>query len=449
MMVPDQDQETARMTLSSSLSAGIAGLQSNSTRLAVISDNIANSSTTGYRRGDVDFTSMVIPGNKTTYAAGGVRALAYREVSTPGAVVGTSNATDIAVNGRGFLPVTESGAIGLPAAERPFMVTPTGSFQRNEDGFLVTRSGLALTGWPTDGAGNIDPGVVRDGPASLEPIRVNPFLTTAQATSRIELGVNLPADDTAAGAPGDAYTSSIEYFDPIGRDHRINVTYTPTVPANGSSNEWTISFVDTATDPTVPVGDITVTFDDTTAGRGSIAAGGVTAGAGTTYDPATGLVTITTASGPLEIFIGPDSGGSALTQVDAPFAPLAVSADGSPAGTLTALEFDDGGFLRGIYDTGQEVTLYQVPLVDVPNPDGLRAFDNQAFGLSSESGDAFLWNANTGPVGGIEGFTLQESTVDIAEELTGLIQTQRAYSSNATVIQTVDEMLQETTNLKR
>jgi len=437
------------MTLSSSLSAGIAGLQSNSTRLAVISDNIANSSTKGYRRADVDFTSMVIPGNKTTYSAGGVKALAYRDVSTPGAVIGTNNATDISVNGRGFLPVTESGAIGLPPAERPFMLAPTGSFTRNDDGFLVTRSGLALTGWPTDGAGNIDPGVIRDGPASLEPIRVNPFLTTAQATTRIELGVNLPADDTAAGGSGDPYTSSIEYFDAIGRDNRINITYTPTVPGTGSSNEWTLSFVDTATDPLTPVGDLTVTFDTTTTGRGSLASGGVVPGAGTAYDPATGLVTITTASGPLEIYIGPDSGGSALTQVDAPFAPLAVSADGAPAGTLTSLEFDDGGFLRGIYDTGQEVTLYQVPLVDVPNPDGLRALDNQAFGLSNESGDAFLWDAGKGPVGGIQGFTLQESTVDIAEELTGLIQTQRAYSSNATVIQTVDQMLQETTNLKR
>jgi flagellar hook protein FlgE len=79
----------------------------------------------------------------------------------------------------------------------------------------------------------------------------------------------------------------------------------------------------------------------------------------------------------------------------------------------------------------------------------LTALDGQAFAPSPDSGGIFLWDANTGPVGGIVGFALQQSTVDIARELTDLIQTQRAYSSNATIIKTVDEMLQETTNLKR
>ena len=92
---------------------------------------------------------------------------------------------------------------------------------------------------------------------------------------------------------------------------------------------------------------------------------------------------------------------------------------------------------------------FQIPLVNVPNPNGLTALDAQAFAPSPDSGGIFLWDANSGPVGGIVGFALQQSTVDIARELTDLIKTQRAYSSNATVIQTVDEMLQETTNLKR
>jgi flagellar hook protein FlgE len=435
------------MTLSSSLNAGIAGLQSNATRLAVISDNIANSSTKGYRRGDVDFSSLVIPGNATTYSAGGVQAMAFRDVATPGALISTNNATDISVSGRGFLPVTDAVAVNQPADERPFMLTATGSFNRNDEGFLVTRSGLALTGWPTDAAGQIAPGIVRDGPAGLVPIRVNPFLTTAQATTRIELGVNLPADDTAAGASGAPYTSSIGYFDSVGRDNRLLVTYTPTVPATGTSDEWTLSFTDSATDPLTPIAELTVTFDPSRTGRGSLAS--VTAGPGAVFDPATGIVQITVANGPIDVLIGIPGTASPLTQLDAPFAPVGVSADGSPAGTLASLEFDRGGFLRGIYDNGQEVTLYQVPIADVPNANGLRALDNQTFGISPESGGAFLWDAGTGPVGSIESFALQESTVDIAQELTGLIQTQRAYSSNATVIRTVDEMLQETTNLKR
>ena len=101
------------------------------------------------------------------------------------------------------------------------------------------------------------------------------------------------------------------------------------------------------------------------------------------------------------------------------------------------------------YSSGFSKVIYQVPVVDVPNPNGLTVLDNQTFSLSRNSGSMFLWDAGSGPTGVIEGFALEQSTTDIANELTQLIQTQRAYSSNAKIIQTVDEMLQETTNLKR
>ena len=80
---------------------------------------------------------------------------------------------------------------------------------------------------------------------------------------------------------------------------------------------------------------------------------------------------------------------------------------------------------------------------------GLTALDGPAYSISSSSGSLYLWDAGTGPVGTVSGYSLMESTTDIAAELTDLIETQRAYSSNAKIVQTVDEMLQETTNLKR
>ncbi|MEL7112748.1 MAG: flagellar basal body rod C-terminal domain-containing protein, partial [Pseudomonadota bacterium] len=79
----------------------------------------------------------------------------------------------------------------------------------------------------------------------------------------------------------------------------------------------------------------------------------------------------------------------------------------------------------------------------------LTALDGQAYSVSGDSGSLYLWDAGTGPVGAVSGFSLMESTTDIASELTDLIETQRAYSSSAKIVQTVDEMLQETTNLKR
>lgn len=87
--------------------------------------------------------------------------------------------------------------------------------------------------------------------------------------------------------------------------------------------------------------------------------------------------------------------------------------------------------------------------MDVPNPNGLTAVDGQAYKISPTSGSFFLWNAGDGPTGAVLGYAREGSATDIASELTDLIRAQRAYSSNAKIVQTVDEMLQETTNIKR
>ena len=123
--------------------------------------------------------------------------------------------------------------------------------------------------------------------------------------------------------------------------------------------------------------------------------------------------------------------------------------DGSPVGNLTSVEVDPEGKVHAIYDSGFTRVIYQVPVIDVPNPNGLIAVNNQAYQISPDSGSFFMWDAGDGPTGDVIGFAREESTTDVAGELTQLIQTQRAYSSNAKIIQTVDEMLQETTNIKR
>jgi flagellar hook protein FlgE len=175
----------------------------------------------------------------------------------------------------------------------------------------------------------------------------------------------------------------------------------------------------------------------------------VTALAGGSYDPLTGEIAITVDGGPLSLEIGMPGSSNRLTQFSAEFAPTSVTKNGSPVGTLTSVEVDVNGYVNAIYDTGFTRRIFQVPIADVPNLNGMRAEDNQAFSVTEASGSLYLWDAGDGPTGGMIGYALQESTVDIAGELTDLIETQRAYSSNAKVIQTVDEMLQETTNIKR
>ena len=153
--------------------------------------------------------------------------------------------------------------------------------------------------------------------------------------------------------------------------------------------------------------------------------------------------------GPLDITIGELGSGTGVTQLSDSFAPTQITKDGSPVGNMTSVDVDANGFVQATFDIGITRTIYQIPLVDLPNPNGLTAMDNQTYVPSNESGSFFLWDAGDGPTGDILGYALEESTTDVAGELTALIQTQRAYSSNAKVIQTVDEMLQETTNIKR
>lgn len=435
------------MSLSSSLNAGVMGLNVNATRLAVISDNIANSSTKGYKSADVDFSSLVTAGSGSTYTAGGVRVKVVRDVAATGSLSSTGSSTDISVAGSGFLPVTLESQVGTSAQDRSLLLVPTGSFTANDQGYLVTPSGLALLGWPTSADGDVLGTVSRDSGVSLQPVRLAPFLTAAESTTSIQLGVNLPATATQAGGTGDPYTNVIEYFDTLGRPQQLSVQYTPTVPATGSSETWRVSFLDSATSPMVPVAEYDILFNGTRGGGGGVAT--VTPVGAATYNGTSGVATVNVAEGPIAVMIGAPGLVGGLTQLAAEFAPVNVVKNGAPAGNLTTLEFDQNGYLNAVYDTGQRRTLYQIPVGAVANPNALQAEDNQAFSISPESGDVYFWNAGTGPVGTVANFSLQESTVDVARELTRLITTQRAYSSNATVIRTVDEMLQETTNLKR
>lgn len=435
------------MSLSSALNAGVAGLSANATRLAVISDNIANSSTNGFRRADVDFASLVTPSGSNSFSAGGVTVATFRDVVSSGTPISTGNSTDISVSGRGMLPVTTIESVDQSAAERPFQMVATGAFTRDANGFLATSSGLALLGWPTNADGVLTGAVTRESPSSLQPVQISPFLTVSEPTTMMNLGLNLPASETEAGALGIPFETTVEYFDSVGRDSQLRAEFTPVVPATGTSNQWIVSFFDSATSATVPVAELNVEFDATRTGGGGLLS--VTPVGAVPFDPVTGITQVTVADGPIDIFIGSPSLDGGLIQLDSPFAPITVSKNGAPAGNLQTLSVNEQGLLEAIYDTGQVRPLFQIPLVNVPNPNGMIPLDGQAFAPSSDSGGIFLWDANTGPVGGISGFSLQQSTVDVARELTDLIQTQRAYSSNATTIRTVDEMLQETTNLKR
>lgn len=432
------------MSITSSLNAGISGLNANATRLSTISDNIANSATFGYRRSQTSFHSMVIGSglaNQGAYSAGGVRTSTLRLADQGGALIGTQNATDIAVNGRGFLPVTSELGANLQDGTAPMFLTTTGSFRQDANGYLRNPAGMVLMGWPAAENGTVPPNV-RDNTSGLRPIQVAMNEQASFPTSRIDMSVNLPASETLPSGAGDPSFLSVAYFDTLGLPGTLDMEFQPT----GASNTWTMSISDQTSG--AAVAEYELVFDDTSGSGGTLTSVTALDGAAP-YDPASGSVDLTMGSQQINLALGRPGEAGGLTQRGATFSPAGVTQDGFGAGNLIGLTIDANGNLDAVYDQGFRRTLYKIPLVDVPNPNGLTAVNDQSFKVSRDSGAFFLWDAGDGPVGEFEGFALQESATDVAEELTNLIQTQRAYSSNAKVIQTVDEMFQETNNIKR
>ncbi len=434
------------MTISSSLNAGVAGLNANANRLATISDNIANSQTYGYKRAQADFYSMVIHGDTTSnYTAGGVRSTNMRLIDERGPLIATNNATDLAIDGRGFLLVTDMESLSDNSTSYDIALATTGSFRPDQNGVMRTPAGQVLMGWPANADGQV-PEFPRDSVAGLTPVIFNANQYVANPTTAVTLGLNLPATGTEFGSTFAPKDYPVEYFGNLGTSETLNFNFTPTIPAvaGAPSNEWTLEVTDTASGGAV-IGVYTLTFDSSQADGGKLAS--VSTVSGGAYDPATGMISSAVGGGTIDIFIGKPLTSNGLTQLSDTFAPVSVSKDGSPVASLISVRVDTGGNLFAVYDQGFSRLIYKLPVADVPNPNGLISANNQTYAVSPDSGPFYLWDAGSGPTGSVVGFAREESTTDIAQELTALITTQRAYSSNAKVIQTAALSLAVPTDL--
>ena len=434
------------MTITSSLNAGVAGLNANANKLATISDNIANSSTYGYKRVQADFYSVVVHGDSgTMYSAGGVRSTSMRLIDERGPLIGTANSTDLAVDGRGFMAVTTIDAVSRGVGNLPISLTTTGSFKADADGIMRNQTGQVLMGWPANPDGSLG-SYSRDSFTDLIPVKVDQNQYVANPTTAISLGANLPATSTRTGATGNVETMTMKYTGNLGTLETLSYTFTPTVPATGASNEWTMTIADSASDG-AQIAEYTLTFDGAMGSGGTLAS--IAAVTGGDYDPATGVIPLNVGGGTISMDVGAIGATGGMTQLSNSFAPIGKASNGTPVARLVSVNIDDNGYLHANYDQGFEKVIYQIPVVDVPNPNGLTSESNQTYQVSAESGPFYLWDSGDGPTGQLIGNSLEQSTTDVTAELTNLITTQRAYSSNVKVIQTVDEMLQETTNLKR
>src|SRR6056297_4264710 len=159
-----------------------------------------------------------------TMRRGGVRATTQRLIDEGGSLVTTSNPTDLAVRGRGFLPVALSSDVAVGNGTPQMLLTSTGSFRTDSEGRLVTESGLVLLGWPAGPDGSV-PSFPRDTSDGLEPVQINVNQLTGEPTTAVNLGINLPATETEATADGTPQQLSVEYFDDLGRSENIQISF--------------------------------------------------------------------------------------------------------------------------------------------------------------------------------------------------------------------------------
>jgi flagellar hook protein FlgE len=421
------------MSIGSALQAGVSGLRTLSTKLATISDNIANSATVGYKRSDTQFASLVINGGGgSSYSAGGATASVRTQISRSGVIVGSTVNTDLAIAGGGFFTVaTDAGG-------SEFAFTRAGSFRPDDTGALRNTAGYYLQGYALNPDGSYANGLPSDTTFdSLQNINIGSINGIGTATSSLRFAGNVPQN--AAGP----FQTGVQVFDAFGAPQQLTLNW-----VNAGPNVWNLEVYEGPV-AGLPVGTLdSIDFGAGTAGAPDYA-GAVPTGGAAGLVPAAGTFDLTLASGQtINIELGAAGTYGGVTQFAGDYLPETF-ADGAPLGRLQTLDVTEDGTMVAVFDTGERRPVFQIPLADVVNADGLTAIDGNAYRLSAESGAFRLQTAGGGGLGQVKSAALEGSNVDMAEELTSLIETQRAYSSNATVVRTADEMLEEVTRLKR
>lgn len=418
-------ERDSTMSLFSAMRSGVSGMSAQSTRIATISDNIANTSTVGYKRAAVDFATLVTsPGaDRTSYAAGGVQSNVRYDVGKEGTIQATTTVTDLAIDGDGFFVV----ASATGGADMSYGLTRAGAFRPDDNGYLRNTSGAYLQGYALEADGSGAPTGASSNFAGLEAVRLGALTYGASRTTGATFSGNIPAQATSG-----PFTTTSTVYDGGGQAHELSIAWTPT----GTADEWsytvtltpaagytasapvtgTVTFNATGTDaglPTAPIADIPVTIT------------------GPTGTPET--ITMSFEN---------------VTQLVGDYVPR-LDADGAGAAQVSGYDIDDSGKLYAVFDNGARRALYQIPVAGVRNPGGLISEDGNLYSLGADVGQLTITASGSGGLGQISDSSLEASTVDTAEELVSLIETQRAYSSNATIVRTADEMVEETTRLKR
>lgn len=419
------------MSLYGVLRTGVSGMNAQSTKLGTIADNIANAGTVGYKAANTQFSTLVLDSGKNTYNSGAVSAEVRRSISAQGTLSYTTSATDLALQGNGFLIVADNN--GTPYLSRAGSFVVDGG-----SGNLVNTGGYTLLGYPLDDG---NPSATLNGIGTLVPVNLTGKNLQARPSTAGDFAVNLPSNstDVTGNLPADnqadsTYTvkSSVIAYDNLGNPVTLDVymTKTSTTPA-----EWQMAVFDQSLAATGggfpyssgPLASTDLTFNDL----------GVL-----TNDPPT-----------LDV---PVPGGSTMTldltgttQLATIYTPVNVEINGNAPSAISGVIIDTDGTVFASYENGTRVPVYRIPVATVASPDALTPVVGNAYAVSMGSGDMQIGFPTEGGRGTLISGSLEQSNVDMASELTDMIVAQRDYTANSKVVQASSELLDVLMNLKR
>lgn len=419
------------MSINGMMRTSVSGLAAQASKLGAVGDNIANASTTGYKKGSVEFSSLVLHEHGGHYTPGGVESHVRYGVSQQGALSFTSSGTDLAVSGNGFFLVADGSG--------QTQMTRAGAFVVNGDRELVNSAGLKLMGYPLASGSSQ---AVINGTAGLEAIDLKGLSLTASASTEGVLAANFPADAGAVAAAdlpsANAATaaptakSSVVTYDSLGRDVVLDIYVAKTAPET-----WEMAVYNRT---------------DASATGGFPYGSAALATQTLNFDATNGQLTGASAN---SISV-PVPGGETLvldlarsSQLATGFEVSEISINGNGPAGVNGIDIDNDGTLYAIYENGARVATYRVPLANVASPDMLTPSSGNTYMVSTDSGDIEIGFPDESGLGTIVSGALEQSTVDIADELTDMIEAQRSYTANSKVFQTASELLDVLNNLKR
>lgn len=390
-----------------SFSIGLSGLRAVNQELSVISNNVANASTAGFKSSRAEFAAIYGGGQ-----AGGVEMNnVSQNFDRNGDVTRTGRGLDLAISGSGFFVLKDSNG--------QTSYTRAGMFQRDASNYLTTASGTRLQGYTTNEAGELQSGVVGD-------IQVKAGSLPAKPSDSLEFVANLKADasiidQTAhpfdpAKSDSFSYSQSSKVYDSLGVEHTLTQYFVKT-----GDNTWQVNYAFNGTQTGTPV---TMVFNTN----------------GTLKTPTTVPVLNLAPAGAEPIALKADL--ARVSQYASDFNATRNQSNGYTAGDLTGVRVDADGGVYATFTNGQSLLQGQVVMANFTNPNGLVQANNTTWQQSFSSGQPVLGAPGTGTLGTLTAGAYEASNVDLTGELVSLMTSQRNYQANAKTISSADKMTQ-------